>query len=341
MTPQIVAEIGCNHRGSMADAKKMIRVLAGYCRTNFTGDDYAAPIVKFQKRDIASLPQREQTGPHPNPSQSYGATYREHREALEFDFDGHLSLMTQCVIEGVEYAVSVWDITSAVGVMKLRVHAQSTEGRLAILPAHIKIPSACNLDFELLGCVASSWERDIHVSLGMTTEKETEKIVSYLERMGVSKRVVLYACTSGYPVPADHVYLNEIRRLRERYAHRVKSIAFSGHHNGVAVDMAAVAMGCSHIERHFTLDRSWKGTDHAASLAPDGMRHLMRDVEAVASSLKNKPAQLCEIEQATRDKLKRKRTDAVIPQSVKDWEETERAAMEAELSQHVPEGKGL
>jgi len=335
--PQIIAEVGCNHRGSIYDALKHIHVLSDYCRCNFTGAQYAAPIIKFQKRDIASMPERIRNAPHPVPSNSYGATYGEHREALEFSIEDHAALLAECHAQGIGYAVSVWDTVSAVEVLGLR-HVIEYE---LVAPTHIKIPSACNLDFELLGCIASSWEREIHVSLGMTSEREIEKIVSYLERMGVSKRTVLYACTSGYPVPAEHVYLDEVRRLRERYAHRVQSIAFSGHHNGIAIDMAAVAMGCSHIERHFTLDRSWKGTDHAASLGPDGMRHLIRDVASIGEALKSKPVEMCDIEKATRAKLKTKPTDAVIPQKIKDWEKSERAALESELRGYIPEGKGL
>ena len=96
--------------------------------------------------------------------------------------------------------------------------------------------------------------------------------------------LVIYDCTSGYPVPFEDICLLEITRLRELYADRVKSIGFSGHHLGIAVDSAAVALGAEWIERHYTLDRTWKGTDHAASLEPDGVRKLARDCRAVAKA---------------------------------------------------------
>ena len=85
----------------------------------------------------------------------------------------------------------------------------------------------------------------------------------------------------------------------------MKSIGFSGHHLGIAVDSAAVALGAEWIERHYTLDRTWKGTDHAASLEPDGVRKLARDCRAVAKALTYKSKDILDIESVQRDKLKK------------------------------------
>ena len=93
-------------------------------------------------------------------------------------------------------------------------------------------------------------------------------------------RVVLYNCTSGYPVPFEDVCLLELRTLYDTFSTRVKHIGFSGHHLGIAVDVAAYAMGATWNERHFTKDRTWKGTDHAASLEPAGLPKLCRDLKA-------------------------------------------------------------
>ncbi len=92
--------------------------------------------------------------------------------------------------------------------------------------------------------------------------------------------------------------------MRERYEGRVKAIGFSGHHLGIAVDVAAYTLGAEYIERHYTLDRTWKGTDHAASLEPDGIRKLVRNLEAVYESLTYKKEEILPIEQIQRDKLK-------------------------------------
>ncbi len=146
---------------------------------------------------------------------------------------------------------------------------------------------------------------DIHISVGMTTPAEQEQIVQLMEKCDAADRVVLYACTSGYPVPFEQVCLLEIQGSMRKFGSRVKEIGFSGHHLGIAVDIATVVLGASWIERHFTLDRTWKGTDHAASLEPDGLRKLVRDIRNVSKTLKFKENEMTEIEIPQRDKLKR------------------------------------
>merc|ERR1712050_737609 len=111
--------------------------------------------------------------------------------------------------------------------------------------------------------------------------------------MGRAKnRVVLYNCTSGYPVPFEDVCLLDIRILHAKYAHRVKAIGFSGHHLGIAIDIAAYALGAQWVERHFTKDRTWKGTDHAASLEPAGLSKLCRDLNATYTAMSFKSKEL-------------------------------------------------
>ena len=139
----------------------------------------------------------------------------------------------------------------------------------------------------------------------MTDREEEEKIVSFFEKKGRNKELVIYSCTSGYPVPFEDICLLELTRLRKTYESRVKAIGFSGHHLGIAVDAAAVALGAEWVERHFTLDRTWKGTDHAASLEPDGLRKLCRDCRAVYKALKYKEEDILEIEKPQLEKLKR------------------------------------
>jgi sialic acid synthase len=282
--PTIVAEIGCNHQGDLEIAKEMVQTAAIFCKVDY---------VKFQKRCVKELlTPEEYDAPHPAPLHSYGRTYGEHREFLEFSLDQHRELLRWCTRHGVGYSTSVWDPTSAREAIELAPH-------------HIKVPSACNLDFRILNDLATGFAGEIHISLGMTTPEEEQAIVDFVERHGVADRVVLYACTSGYPVPFEQVSLLEIARLKHAYADRVKAIGFSGHHLGIAVDVAAVTLGASWIERHFTLDRTWKGTDHAASLEPDGFRRLVRDARAVSRALAAKDRPILEVEEAQRRKLKR------------------------------------
>ena len=157
----------------------------------------------------------------------------------------------------------------------------------------------------MLEYLCDNFEGEIHLSFGMTTQAEEEQIVSFFEQKGRNHDLVIYDCTSGYPVPFEDVCLLELTRLRNTFAHRVKAIGFSGHHKGIAVDAAAVALGAEFVERHYTLDRTWKGTDHAASLEPDGVRKLVRDCRAVAQALTYKPKQVLDIEEVQRNKLKR------------------------------------
>lgn len=283
-TPKVNAEIGCNHKGDMDIAREMIVVAATFAKCDY---------VKFQKRSNSELlTSEEYHAPHPNPQHSYGETYGAHREFLEFDIAQHQQLQQWCREFGIGYSTSVWDLTSAKEIASLQ-------------PEIIKIPSACNLDVTLLRYLADHFSGDIHISLGMTTPAEQQQIVALMEQANAAHRVVLYACTSGYPVPFEQVCLLEIKSLQERFGNRVKAIAFSGHHLGIAVDMAAVALGAAWIERHFTLDRTWKGTDHAASLEPDGLRRLVRDVRVVSKALTYKSAPIMEIEKQQRNKLKR------------------------------------
>lgn len=283
-TPRVVAEIGCNHKGDIEIAREMIKVAASFAQCNF---------VKFQKRSNKELlTPEEYHAPHPNPQNSYGETYGAHREFLEFNVEQHQQLKECCEEHGIGYSTSVWDLSSAEEIADLN-------------PEFIKIPSACNLNFTMLEFLARNYSGDIHISAGMTTPPELEQIVNLMEAHDAAHRVVLYACTSGYPVPFEQVCLLELRTIEERFGSRVKEIGFSGHHLGIAIDSAAVALGASWIERHFTLDRTWKGTDHAASLEPDGLRKLVRDVRAVSNALTFKDTPILEIELPQRNKLKR------------------------------------
>ena len=281
---KVAGEIGCNHKGDIEIAKEMIHTAAIFCKVD---------VVKFQKRNPRELLTKEEyNAPHPNPVHSYGATYGEHREFLEFDLDQHRQLKRWCEEAGVTYSCSVWDLTSAREIISLR-------------PALLKVPSACNLNTPLLECICHDFEGEIHVSLGMTTIEEEEKVVSFFQQKKRDKDLIIYNCVSGYPVPFEDISLLEINRLKGKYDGIVKGIGFSGHHLGIAVDIAALTLGAVWIERHFTLDRTWKGTDHAASLEPDGLRRVTRDVRAVSKALTYKSKEILEIELAQREKLKR------------------------------------
>jgi sialic acid synthase len=284
--PIIIAEIGCNHKGDFQLALDLIK----------SAKDCGADVAKFQKRNNRKLLNEDQyNSPHPNLYNSYGKTYGEHREFLEFTQNQHRQLKKYCENLGIEYSTSVWDTVSTQEIIELN-------------PRFIKVPSAINTNYEVLEMLRNNYKGDVHISFGMTTKEEENNIVRFFEETNSAKnRLVLYSCTSGYPVSFEDVCLLEISRLKLAYGERVKEIGFSGHHLGIAVDLAAYTLGAVWIERHFTLDRTWKGTDHAASLEPGGLRKLCRDLnQALYKALSYKETGILEVEWEQRNKLKYK-----------------------------------
>jgi len=277
---KVVAEIGCNHQGDFDKALELIRL------AHHSGADYA----KFQKRDPRTLLTEEQyNAPHRVSYHAFGDTYGTHREFLEFDIEQHKELKAYCENLGIAYACSVWDVPSAQEIIGLN-------------PDYIKLPSACNNHSELLILLRDSFRGEVHISLGMTTRDEEHTIRELYKDS--QNRLVLYACTSAYPVDFDNVCLLEIKRLLDNRSHVSQAVGFSGHHLGIAIDIAAYTLGATWIERHFTKDRTWKGTDHAASLEPAGLGKLVRDLSVTHKSLTFKSGDLLEIEKEQRDKLK-------------------------------------
>lgn len=282
--PYVIAEIGCNHKWDMEIAKELIRMAKIYCNVD---------AVKFQKRNNKELlTPEEYNTPHPNPANSYGDTYWAHREFLEFNLEQNKELKEYCESLDIVYSTSVWDLTSAKEIVSLQ-------------PKFIKIPSACNLKFDMLQYICDHYDGEIQLSFWMTTQEEEEKIVDFFVKNKKNKNLIIYACTSWYPVPFEDIALLEITRLRKKFGHIVKEIWFSGHHLWIAVDIAAYTLWAFYIERHFTLDRTRKGTDHAASLEPEWMRKLKRDLEATYKALNFKNKEVLDIEEVQRKKLKR------------------------------------
>lgn len=281
---KVIAEIGCNHKGDMQIAKELIK-MAKIC---------GADIVKFQKRNPKELlTPEEYNAPHPNPANAYGKTYGEHREFLELNLEQNRELKEYCENIGIVYSTSVWDMTSAREIVSLN-------------PQLIKIPSAQNTNFPMLQYLCDNYDGEIHLSFGMTSHEEEKKIVEFFEQRGKAKNLVIYSCTSGYPVAYKDICLLEICRLKKEYGERVKSIGFSGHHLGTAPDIAAITLGAEWVERHFTLDRTWKGTDHAASLEPSGLAQLIQDIRNVTAALSYKNIEILDVEAVQRKKLKYK-----------------------------------
>lgn len=282
--PIIIAEACCNHKGIYRLALKMIK------SAKKSGANY----IKFQKRDIDTWIERKPeiyNKSHPNPKNSFGRTYAEHRQKLEFDFETHKKLKKYCDKVGINYTCSVFDLKSAQQILSLQ-------------PKIIKIASSCNNNFELLEYIIKNFKGEIHVSLGMTSKNDIDAIVNLFIQHKKNKDLVLYACTSSYPLNPEDVCLLELKYLKEKYGEIVKGIGFSGHHKGINIDIAAYTLGARYIERHFTLNRKFKGTDQSASLLPKELLNLVNNLTEVSRSLAYKKNDVLKVEYSNKEKLK-------------------------------------
>jgi len=285
--PFVIAEAGCNHMGQMEIAKELIQTAAIFCK---------ADAIKFQKRNNRELLSPGQyNAPHPNPDNSFGNTYGSHREFLEFTLEQHKQLKAWCEEYNIIYSTSVWDLSSAKEIVSLK-------------PVFIKIPSASNNNYEMLGYLSDNYAGEIQVSLGMTKLAEEQEMIAFFERKQRLKDLTVMACTSGYPVPDHDMCLLEIKRILDLYGERVKHIGFSSHHAGLSLDLVAYTLGASVIERHFTLNHYWKGTDHIASLEPDALRRTKRNLMSAQRALAYKKEEMLLIEEVQREKLKKEKT---------------------------------
>ena len=273
--PRVIAEACCNHQGKIDLALEMIQI-AKLCGANY---------VKFQKRNpVKAVPEHMHSQPHPCPMHSFGETYLQHRENLEFTLEQHRVLKDKCDEINIGYSSSVWDEDSARDIISLN-------------PDFIKIPSAMNLNYSLLKQVYNDYDGDVHVSLGMISKDERRELFSFLEPY--RGRTIVYWTTSGYPVNFEELFLLEIVELKKIFP----CVGYSGHHLGIAVDTAAFVLGADWIERHFTLDRTAKGTDNAASLEPSGLQRVCRDLKAISKSLQHKGLTITRDEALNRSKL--------------------------------------
>lgn len=278
----LVAEIGCNHMGQINLAKLMID------QAKQAGADY----VKFQKRDNKTLlSDKQYRGKHPVPENSFGKTYGEHREYLEFNTSIHKKILQYCNKKKIKYSCSAWDVKSVKDISK-------------ICRQYIKVPSATNLNFEVLDFLCSKYSGDIHISTGMTSANEIDKIFQFIKKKRRLKNLVLYSCVSDYPADVKDVCLLDVKRLNEKYGKYIKAIGFSGHHRGLSIDNITIALGATWIERHFTFDRTSKGTDHSASLEFEGLSKLRNRLDETILALNYKPKNILKCEKFQRSYLK-------------------------------------
>jgi sialic acid synthase len=253
----VIAEIGHNHQGDVEKAKALI----------YAAKECGVDAVKFQKRDNRRLFTREfYDSPYDNEN-SFGATYGQHREALELDKSDWFELSRYAREEGVAFVVAAFDEPSADFVAELGVDA-------------FKFASGDLLNVPFLRYVAA-FGKPIFLSTGGGTIEDIDRAVEAI--LPLNPKLCVLHCTASYPADVEDLNLAVIPTLRERYPELV--IGLSDHHNGIAMAPVAFMLGARAFEKHFTLNHAWKGTDHAYSLMPDGMRRFVRDLHRVPAAL--------------------------------------------------------
>jgi sialic acid synthase len=253
----VVAEIGHNHQGELEKAKALVHA----------AKECGVDAVKLQKRDNRKLYTRAlYDAPYDN-EHSFGATYGEHREALELSAGEWLELREFSREEGVTLFGTVFDEASADFLAELGTPA-------------FKIASADLVNTPLLRHVAALG-KPIFLSTGGGTIEDVERAVDTI--LAINPHLCVMQCTAAYPSAVEELNLAVIETYRERFPEVV--VGLSDHQSGIAMALVGYMLGARVIEKHFTLSHTAKGTDHAFSLMPEGMRKLVRDLSRIPSAI--------------------------------------------------------
>jgi len=270
-----IAEAGVNHNGSLELAKRLVDV-AVVAKVD---------AVKFQKRTVNDILTRDALNQPYNSPMALGSTYGEHRQRLELSEKDCQELAGYCRTKRITFLASAWDIRSADFVDSLGVPA-------------FKTASADLTNLPLLEHVAKK-NKPMIVSTGMSTLEEVSEAMQVIRQH--NEQVILLHCVSNYPCEASEVNLRVMETLRKKFN---VLVGYSGHEkSGWAVTLAAIALGAVMIERHFTLDRTLPGPDHAASLEPLGLLQLVGGIRIVQAAIGSGEKQISEAEIQSRKKL--------------------------------------
>ena len=268
----VIAEIGINHNGDLALAKKLIAAAA----------TASCDAVKFQKRTVDVVYTKDELAkPRPNP---FGETNGDLKRGLELGRDAYQEIDECCRMHGLQWTASCWD-------------EGSVDFMEAFQPPFYKIASASLTDDGLLKRHKATG-RPIVLSTGMSTVEEIDHAV---EILGKDNLVILH-CTSTYPSATSELNLRCIETYRKRYG---VPVGYSGHETGLATTIAAVSLGACVVERHITMDRAMWGSDQAASVEPHGISRLVRDIRAIEGALGDGVKRVYDSEVAVMKKLRR------------------------------------
>ncbi len=254
--PFVIAEVGHNHQGNLESALELIRAAAAS----------GASAVKFQKRSNKNLFTPKLYDSPYNSENAFGPSYGMHREFLEFGLDQY----KQCIIEAkkleITFFATAFDFESADFLNELGMPIfKIASGDLRTLP--------------LLKYVAK-FNKPVIISTGGANFEHIEAAVKTIRNF--HNQIAILQCTASYPASYEQLNLKVIERLREIYPDNV--IGYSGHENGIAMPVVAYTLGARIIEKHFTLNRTMKGTDHSFSLEPQGMQKMVRDLNRASTA---------------------------------------------------------
>jgi sialic acid synthase len=255
----VIAEIGHNHQGNLETAKELFRA----------AKECGVDAVKLQKRDNRSLYTRDMYNKPYDNENSFGTTYGEHREFLEFGIAEYKELQRYARELGMHFFATAFDFRSADFLAELNTPA-------------FKIASGDLRNIPLLKYVAA-FQKPMIVSTGGGTIEDVQR--AYDAVMPINKQLSILQCTAGYPCAFEEMNLRVISTFREKFPDIV--IGLSSHDSGIAMVVAAYILGARIVEKHFTLNRAMKGTDHAFSLERSGMRRVVRDLKRVRLALGN------------------------------------------------------
>jgi len=273
--PFFITEIGHNHQGDIETAKKMIKLAALY----------ESDAVKFQKRNNSKLFTKAYYNRLYDNENSYGMTYGEHREFLEFNKEDYIELMKCAKDSNIEFMCTAFDKESVDFLEDLGITSfKFASGDITNIPL---------LEY------AAKLDKPIFLSTGACTIDEIQ--MAYDTILTYHSKICLFHCTAEYPTEYNHLNLNFIKILKGKFPEAI--IGFSGHDSGILAPVIAYMVGATVFEKHFTLNHAWKGTDHKFSLMPEGLRKQIRDLKRVDISLGNGEKIIQEFEKQAREKM--------------------------------------
>ena len=279
----IIAEIGINHQGDVSIAKNLIQ----------EAKECGADAVKLQKRSISRILTKSGLEMAYDNRNSFGKTYGEHKIALELSEADYHELNTYCKKMDIIFCASGWDEESIDFLDEMGI-------------PFFKMASADLTNFPLPVHTAKK-NKPMILSTGMADMKMVQAAYSQVNQ--INNQIAILQCTSTYPSAFSEVHLNVLQTFMKEFPDTV--IGYSGHEQGIAIPPAAVALGAKIIERHFTLDRTLKGGDHAASLEPQGFAKMVRDIRHIEEAMGSTEKKIQESEAPVFRKLAKSIVSAV------------------------------